>query len=97
MFLLWNRLCATFVVDGNHGSCGDNLNGDDAVNSVVESAVTACVKTAGKLRDDRTSFLHRFCIVFYESKTTFCRHAVFTQFSRSFHASFHGTFHDTFR
>ena len=85
MFLLLNRLRATFVVDGNHGSCGDNLDGDGAVNSVLESA------------DDRMSFLHRFCIVFYESKTTLCRHVVFTEFSRSFHASFHGTFHETFR
>ena len=59
MFLLLNRLRATFVVDGNHGSCGDNLDGDGAVNSVVESAVKICVKVAGKLRDDRTSFLHR--------------------------------------
>ena len=48
MFLLLNRLRATFVLDGNHGSCGDNLDGDGAVNSVLESAVKTCVETAGK-------------------------------------------------
>ena len=48
MFLLLNRLRATFVVDGNQGSCGDNLDGDGAVNSVLESAVKTCVETAGK-------------------------------------------------
>ena len=71
-------------MDGTHGSCGDNLDGDGAVNSVVESAVKTCVKTEGKLRDDRTSFLHRILRV---------KNDVLS--SRSFHASFHGTFHDT--
>ena len=46
-----------------------------AVNNAVESAVKTCAKTTGKLRYDRTPFLHRILR---------CRPAIFTHFSRHF-------------